>query len=435
MGLTIGTTGRPRVEGTPLRRQLGGWSATALVIANMVGTGVFTTSGFLLKDLGSPWLVLWAWLVGGMIATCGALCYGALARRIPESGGEFLFLSRTVHPAVGFVAGWLSLLVGFSAPLAAVAYGLGSYASPWLPGADPRMTGTVGLVGFALVHCAGVRIGSRTQDWVVVLKILLILGFMVVGFSRLEPLTTAPLPSTGMGAFLKSLVWISFSYSGWNAAVYLGGEIRDPDRWLPRSLLMGTGVTTILYLGLNAVFLLGVPPDKLSGQIEVGRIAAHALGGVELANAVTAIILLALATSISSMVMSGPRVYAQMASDGCLPQWLAAVSGPPRAAIVLQIIVASAMLWAAAYDTLLTYIGFTLGLATALTVAGLCRLRMREGTTLPVPGWPWVPTVFLLAVLAMTLAVVVREPVVAVWGGFTILVGWLIWWTLVRPRD
>jgi APA family basic amino acid/polyamine antiporter len=401
----------------------------------MVGTGVFTTSGFLLKDLGSPWLVLLAWLAGGVIAALGALSYGALARRIPESGGEFIFLSRTIHPAAGFVAGWISLLVGFSAPLAAVAFGFGSYLAPWLPGVDPKLTGTVALAGFAVVHAVGVRFGSRAQDAIVAVKLLLILGFIWGGITRIQAIPPTSTPAAGLGAFLASLVWISFSYSGWNAAVYLGGEIRDPDRWLPRSLLIGTAITTALYLGLNAVFVLGVPAAKLSGQVDVGRIAAETLGGPRLAAAVTATILVALGTSLSAMIMAGPRVYAQMAAQGYLPRRLAALAGPPRAAIAFQLLVAAAMLWTTTYEALINYIGFTLGLSTALTVVGLARLRIREGSQLPVPGWPWVPAAFLVAATAMTLAIIARLPIVALWGGATVFLAWILWLLQARRRQ
>lgn len=426
-GRAIPSATGARVGAATDRRQLGGWSATALVVASMIGTGVFTTSGFLLKDLGSPWLVLAAWLVGGVVAAFGALSYGALARRIPESGGEFLFLARTIHPAAGFVAGWISLLVGFSAPLAAAAYGLGSYAAPWLAGFDPRISGTAAIVAFAVIHAVGVRLGSSVQDWVVGVKIVLILGFILVGGSRIEAPAGPSPPPAGLGAFLVSLVWVSFSYSGWNAAVYLGGEVRDPERWLPRSLLIGTAITTLLYLGLNGVFVLAVSPEKLAGQLDVGRIAAEALGGQKLADAVTGIILIALLTSVSSLIMAGPRVYAQMAADRCLPEFLSVAAGPPRAAIALQTLLAVGMLWTATYDALLTYIGFTLGLSTALTVAGLCRLRFREGPRLRVPGWPFIPVAFILAVAAMTSAVIVLRPIAAVWGGATILLGAGLW--------
>ncbi|MCI0537125.1 MAG: amino acid permease [Verrucomicrobiales bacterium] len=408
-------------------RQLGLLSATALVVASMIGTGIFTTSGFLLADLGSPWRVLLAWLVGGLVAGCGVLSYGALARRIPESGGEYLFLSRTLHPAAGYVAGWISLLVGFSAPLAAAAYGFGEYTKAWLPGWPPQASGSVLLVLFCALHALYVSGGARVQNFTVILKVALIVGFVGLGISRLPPLVPASAPAFSAGTFAVSLIWISFSYSGWNAAVYLGGEIRDPQRNLPRSLLLGTGLVTVLYLALNAVFLFSTTPAELSGKLEIGRIAANALGGAAWANAVTGLIALALGTSVSSMMMAGPRVYARMAADGCLPRWLARTSGPPLPAVLFQCFVALAMLWSATYDRLLTYIGFTLSLSTAATVVGLIVLRRREGPQLAVPGWPWVPGLFLLAVLWMAFFSVARRPVESLVGFATIGLGWVAW--------
>jgi amino acid transporter len=222
-------------------------SATALVIASMIGSGVFSTSGFLLADLGSPWFVLAAWAVGGIQAMLGALCYGSLARRIPESGGEYAFLSRTLHPAAGYIAGWLSLLVGFSAPLAAMAYAFGRYAQPWLAGVPPALSGSLLILAFAVVHGTEVRRGAQIQNWTVFVKILLIIGFVTLAFFKIKPPVSeasAPFP---LAAFSVSLIWVSFSYSGWNAAVYITGEVRDPKRNLPRSLILGTGLVTLRY--------------------------------------------------------------------------------------------------------------------------------------------------------------------------------------------
>jgi APA family basic amino acid/polyamine antiporter len=375
----------------------------------MIGTGVFTTSGFLLADLKSPGRVLAVWVAGGVMAMLGALSYGALARRLPESGGEYLFLSRTLHPVAGYIAGWVSLLVGFSAPLAAAAIGFGEYMSPFAPGIPPRWSGTGLVLLFTLVHLFRVRHGAWVQNAAVVVKVFLIGLFVVYGLGKVSSPAAAasPVPATVFGV---SLVWVSFSYSGWNAAIYVGGEIRDPERTLPRSLLLGTVIVTLLYVCLNAVFLYSTPAEKLTGQLQVGRIAAETLGGPLLANGVALLVALALLTSVSSLIMAGPRVYAQMAQDGFLPRQLAAGtdSRPPREAILLQTALALLFLWTATYQTLLTYIGFTLGLSTAATVVGLILLRRREGPRLHVPGWPWVPVAFVLAVLAMTSFTVAR---------------------------
>lgn len=419
----------------PPRRQLGLLSATALVVANMIGTGVFTTSGFLLADLHSPGIVLAAWAVGGVVAALGALCYGALARRIPESGGEYLFLSRTLHPAAGYIAGWLSLLVGFSAPLAGSAFAFGEYTKTWLPGWPPQLAGTLLITGFAAVHSWHVRRGAWIQNAAVVLKVALIVGFAAVAAPRLPtPVPTTAAPAS-LATFSVALVWISFSYSGWNAAVYLGGEVRDAERTLPRALLLGTGLVTALYLALNAVFVFAAPTAQLAGKLEIGRLAAEALGGRTWADAVTAIVALALVSSISSLIMAGPRVYARMAADGCLPRGLAAGQGPPRTAIALQAGLALVMLWSASYEWLLTYMGFTLSLGTAATVAGLIVLRRREGASLPVPGWPVVPVLFVAAVLAMTAFTVWRRPVESLFGLGTLVLGWLAWrWTRAKSE-
>ena len=419
----------------PPRRQLGLLSATALVVANMIGTGVFTTSGFLLADLHSPGIVLTAWAVGGVVAALGALSYGALARRIPESGGEYLFLSRTLHPAAGYIAGWLSLLVGFSAPLAGSAFAFGEYTKTWLPGWPPQFAGTLLVVGFAAVHSWHVQRGAWIQNAAVVLKVALIVGFAAVAAPRLPAPAPTPAAPASLAAFGVALVWISFSYSGWNAAVYVGSEVRDAERTLPRALLLGTGLVTALYLALNFVFVFAAPTTQLAGKLEVGRLAAEALGGRAWANAVTAIVALALVSSISSLIMAGPRVYARMAADGCLPRGLAAGHGPPRTAIALQAGLALVMLWSASYEWLLTYMGFTLSLGTAATVAGLIALRRREGASLPVPGWPVVPVLFVAAVLAMTAFTVWRRPVESLFGLGTLALGWLAWkWTRAKSE-
>jgi basic amino acid/polyamine antiporter, APA family len=414
-------------------RQLGLASAVALVVASMVGTGVFTTSGFLLADLQSPGLVLAAWALGGVLAALGALSYGALARRIPESGGEYTFLSRTLHPAAGFLAGWVSLLVGFSAPLAAAAMGFGEYTRPWLGGMSPRLGGTLLILILAALHAVNVKHGARTQNWTVLFKVCLIVILIGYGFSQLEIPEMEPAAPVGVSTFAVSLVWISFSYSGWNAAVYVGGEIIQPERNLPRALLLGTGIVMALYLGLNAVFVFAAPVATLAGKLDVGRVAAEAIGGPVLAQGVSGLIALALLTSVSSLTMAGPRVCARMAAEGNLPRWLAAGAGPPRTAIAFQACIALALLWSAAYEQLLTFIGFTLGLSAAATVLGLIVLRQREGARLAVPGWPWVPGLFVLSTLAITGFTIHRRPWESAAGLATLIAGWLAWrWSRSR---
>jgi amino acid transporter len=421
---------------TPARRTLGLASATALVVASMIGTGVFTSSGFALADLGSPGRVLLAWIVGGLTAACGALCYGALARAIPESGGEYTYLARLVHPLAGFLAGWVSLLAGFTGPLAAAALGLQLYLdSTFRIGGDPRWIGTGAILVAGALHGLRLSPGVAAQNAVVGLKLVLIAAFVALGAWKLEP---AGLPALDpapfeLGAFAVSLVWISFAYSGWNAATYVAGEVRDPERNLPRALLLGTGIVTAAYLALNAVFVWSAPLPELAGKAEVGAIAAEALGGPGLRRFLTLIVSLALFTSVSSLVMSGPRVYARMAEDGLFPRVFAFRGEVPRRAVALQVAAAIAVVWVSELESLIGTIGFTLGLCAAGTVGGLVRLRLREGPArVPIPGWPVVPALYLALTLFASVYLALRKPGSAATGVELLAVGLVLY--LVRRR-
>jgi APA family basic amino acid/polyamine antiporter len=413
----------------PPQRQLGLLSAAALVVASMFGSGVFTTSGFLLADLHTSGLVLAVWLCGGILAMLGAICYGALARQFPESGGEYLFLTRTLHPAAGYFAGWISLLVGFSAPLAAVALAFGEYTKTWLPeGMPPELTGSCLVAVFTAAHSLHVQRGAWVQNAAVLVKLLLVVVLVAWASAHLRHIDSAPAKDLSAGSFAVALVWVSFSYSGWNAAVYIGSEVRAPGRNLPRAMVLGAGLVVIIYLILNAMFVFAAPVDQLAGKLEIGRTAAMALGGRTLADFATVLIGVALATSASSMIMAGPRVYARMADDGCLPRWFSfPAHGAPHHSILLQSILALVMLWTATFQSLLTYIGFTLGLCTAATVAGLIRLRLRLGQQLRVAGWPMVPAVFLASAVVTSAFTVARKPAESAVGLGTLLLGGLIW--------
>lgn len=415
---------------TAERRSLGFWTAVFLVVANMIGAGVFTTSGFALADLGTPGRVLAGWAVGGVFALCGALCYGALARRIPESGGEYTFLGQTVHPFAGFLAGWVSLLAGFTAPIAAAALGLQAYlvsSFGFSASLDERWIGTVVIAAAALAHGVRLRAGVVAQNVAVVAKLVLIAGFLIAGVVLLPARETAApgeVVDFELGAFGVSLVWISFAYSGWNAAVYVAGEVRDPERNLARSLVVATLLVTALYLGLNAVFVLSAPVAELSGKAEVGAIAAEALGGLGLRRVVAVIVAFALVTSVSSMVMAGPRVYARMAADGVFPAFLRMQTEVPSRAVFLQALLSIGVVWVSNLAQLLSYVGFTLGLSAAATVVGLIRLRFREGAErVPIPGYPFVPGVFVLGTLFSSVYLVQRAPAQAAFGLATVASG------------
>ena len=418
------------------QRRLGQGAATALVVANMVGTGVFTTSGILMRILGSPWLVLLTWLLGGAIALLGALCYGALAGRIPESGGEYIFLSRTLHPSAAFVAGWLSLIVGFAVPLGALAYAFAEYLNPWLPaGVNPRVVATLLMVGASMLHFGSISFGARVQTAIVIAEVVLITLFASFGLGRLYPNGFHTTPVAGDVSKLGlAIVIVSFSYLGWNAAVYIGGEVKNPERNLPRSLIFGTAIVTILYLALNALFVFAAPASVLSGRIDVAHVAAEVVGGTWLAKAVSALVSLELALCVSALTMTGPQVAARMAGDGLLPRRLAGRPGhPPRLALVVQLSLGLLALWTATFEHILTYVGFTLGISTIATIVGLCRLRLKEGPSLRVPGWPWVPGLFLAFGVVSTGVTVVQRPIEGLVGLATLGVGVLAYVLQRRP--
>lgn len=450
---------------TPAHRGIGLRSAAALVAGNMIGAGVFTTSGFALADLGSPALVVLAWAVGGAIALCGALAYAGLAAELPGNGGEYLFLSRVVDPRVGFLAGWISLCAGFTAPIAIAAHGLEAYVEGAFGGAAPP--GLLGATAIGLcgaVHAARRGAGLRLTDVAVGLKLTAIVGFIAIGAWVLlagdgfAPSGTgagaahgtggaaagvagiASTASSGaageagfpVGAFAVTLVWISFAYSGWNAAVYVAGELREPERTLPRALALATVGVAFLYVALNAVFVHAAPVAALAGQAEVGAIAAEALGGSIARSLLSGVVALGLFTSISAMVMVGPRVTAQMAADGLLPRAFAASDREPRAAIALQVGLALAAFFVAELRALLDYVGFLLGLSASATVACLFHPTLRAGAAARVPGHPVIPAIFVVATLGSSAFLVQREPVAAAVGAATLALGGLAYTVMRR---
>ena len=241
-------------------RRIGLFGATALVVANMVGTGVFTTTGLLIADLGSAWLVMLTWLLGGAVAMLGALCYGALARHIPVSGGEYVLLSRTLHPAVGYLAGWISLLVGFAVPLGALGYAFGQYLSALdvFSGISPRASGTTVILAAALVHSFSLRASARAQAIAVAVELLAMVLFAGFGLGQMTSNgaynLSVPGNPWGLGV---ALIMVSYSYHGWNAAVYVAGEVREPHKNLPRGFDPGHGDRDLVVPGVERGFRAG----------------------------------------------------------------------------------------------------------------------------------------------------------------------------------
>ena len=414
----------------------------------MVGTGVFTTTGLLLESLDSVPAVLLAWGLSGLLAMAGALSYAELVAALPHNGGEYQLLSTIYHPAVGFTAGFVSFIVGFSAPIAASAIAFGTYLHgiwPWIPIAPAAV---LLVLSMSSMHAFRVGAGSDTQDALTAFKVLLIVGFIIGGALYIDParLTYATRPMLDVAvspAFAAALVFVSFSYSGWNAATYIAGELDDPGRSLPIALIVGTAVVTCLYLGVNVVFLASAPPEALSGHVDVGMIAARHLFGDGAGVGLGLIIAFGLVSTVGALIMTGTRVLDAMGEDHGPLATLArrATRGGPFVAVGLQALVACAMVLTASFDTLLTYIGFTLSVFAALTVGGVLVLRWRQpGLERPYRAflYPFTPILFILLMAWMILWSIEQTPQAVYAGAATGAVGmalWLLMRALERRRQ
>lgn len=406
-----------------------------LIVANMIGAGVFTTSGFALADLGSPNRVILAWIIGGIIALCGAISYGGLVRHFTESGGEYLFLSRALHPLAGFIAGWVSLLAGFTGAIAFAALGFETYISPLIPFTLPAKSLAIALIILAaLIHGARISVGINVQNAVVFLKFGLIVIFIAAAFYTAKILSadsTAPSVSQfSLTAFAGSLVWISLSYSGFNAAVYVAGEARDAKTIVPRAMWVGTLIVTILYLILNSIFVYLAPYEAVAGREDVAATAANSIGGQPLALLVRAIIALSLFTSVFAMIMIGPRVYAKMAEDKVFPSIFRFEGEVPRAAIALQAFAGILVVGISSLKDLLSYLGFTLSLNAALTVFCLFLIPKTEGQSVKIPGYPVTPVIFVGATVFLASLAVWRNPGELIATIVTILSGIILYFIL-----
>jgi APA family basic amino acid/polyamine antiporter len=404
-----------------LERKLGLFPLTNIVIANMIGAGIFTTSGLLMTGLKKPLLMLSLWVVGGIIALCGALSYGELGAAIPRAGGEYAFLSRLFHPVFGFLSGWVSFFAGFSAPIAASAIGFSEYLTRAFPGllslglfhgpaggaVLKKSISILVILIFTLIHARGIKVGARVQNILTGLKVILIVGLVVLGFSlgrgSMENLSAGGnfrFDFSGWKTIGLALMWIMFAYSGWNASGYIGSEIKDPRKNLPRSLILGAGIVLLLYLGLNLFYIYAVPPEKMAGVISIGGLAVGNLFGRSFESALSVLIAFALFSSLSAFIILGPRVYYAMSLDGYFFPFASSVHPKyrvPAKSILLQGAIAAALVLFGTFDQILTYMGFSLGVFPILAVFGIFKLRRSEASVYRLPGFPVVPIVYILA--------------------------------------
>ncbi len=409
------------------------WTLVALVVGNAVGAGIYTTSGFALADLGSREWVMAAWFTAGLIALCGAASYGMLVRGISESGGEYLYLSRSIHPVAGYVAGWISLLAGFPGAIAFAATAFESYTVASLPSLASLPTDALAISVTLLagvVHIVRVRTGARAHELIVALMMLILFSIIIWAGVQLlsKPAVSSAeqLTTFSLFAFANSLVWISLSYSGFNAAAYVAGEVRDAKRVVPLGMIYGTLATLVLCVLVNAIMLYSAPASDLAGRADVALVAARSLSGDIGVWVVQLVIAVSLLTSITAMVLAGPRVYAKMAEDGALPKlFMASQGNPPRASIVLQVCSALALILIADLRDLMSYLGLTLSLCLALAVSSLFVRHIRLGERPDSKLYPLAPAVFIVCTVGFALLSALHAPMQFAAAVPTVLAGFL----------
>ena len=372
----------------------------------MVGTGVFTSLGFQVGDLPSGFAILALWLTGGVCAMCGALCYAELGAALPRSGGEYNFLREIYHPAVGFLAGWVSATVGFAAPVAIAAIPFGTYFAALCPGANPLGAALAVVWVTTFVLLCDIKFGSAFQNAATLLKVALILVIIAAGVSvpALVPHMFSPAKGDGdliaSAPFATSLFWVMYAYSGWNASTYIAGEVKNPARNIPLSVGLGTLLVTVLYVGVNAVFFRTTPIAEMAGQQQVALIAGAHIFGAAGGRVMAGFICLGLVSTVSAMMWIGPRVTATMGEDFRAFCWLRRRNsrGVPAPAILAQFAVVNLIVLVASFQAVVNYVQFSLTLCSAATVLGVYVLRWRR-PELPRPyrvwGYPITPAVFL----------------------------------------
>ncbi len=380
----------------------------------MIGTGIFTSLGFQVISLKSGFALLLLWLLGGISALTGALAYSELGTSMPRSGGEYHFLSRIYHPALGFIAGWVSFIIGFAAPTAAASIALGAYFNAALNlnvtilnlGLDKIIAIGV-IILISLLHSSDKAAGALFQNIFTALKVITLLVLVILGLlsginQTLDfSMTRESLGEIGSPAFAISLFFVSYSYSGWNAAAYIAGEIKNPDKNIPRSLLIGTIIVTLLYVFTTYVFLKVIPISDMTGKIEIGYIFGNQIFGEHTSKIMGLIFSLLLLSTVSSMIITGPRVTHVMGEDYGILKWFAKRSGNdiPVRAIIIQGVISIIYILTSTFEQVITIIGFTLNVFTLLAVIGMMINRSRHPDSSYVYRirlYPVVPVIFIL---------------------------------------
>lgn len=409
-------------------------TCVALVMATMVGTGVYTSLGFQLQDISGGGAILLVWVAGGIVSLCGALSYAELSSRIPSSGGEYTYLSKAYHPALGFMAGFVSLVAGFTAPIALAAIAFGSYLHAACPIIPPKAAALIAVLALSFFHLRSLEQSALLQNIMTMVKFSLLGMFLTLGvlFCSKHPehlLVIAPSsssfrelvrPSTGI-----ALLFVLYAYSGWNAPTYMASEVRNPQTTVGRSLAVGTLIVTILYVMTNAVFLTAAPASCLRGKLDVGGVAAGFLLGPTGGAIMSALIAAGLLASLGAMILTGPRVTVRIGQDHKVFSALSVTDsrGVPRRATHLQLVLVLLLILTGSFETVLIYAQIPLLLCLILGVAAVPLLRMRGGTPAAgefrCPFFPLPPVLFILFALAGLIYSAMTRPWVALAGAAT----------------
>jgi APA family basic amino acid/polyamine antiporter len=412
-------------------------AAASIVVANMIGTGVFTSLGFQLFGTPPGLPILAIWIVGGVLAFLGALCYAELATRLPEDGGEYYFLSKIYHPALGFMAGFVSATVGFAAPIAMAALALGAYLKGIFPMMDEKLVAAGIVVIISTIHGINFKAGLSFQKIFTILKVAIIVIFIIIGLSGGNTqqvnfsLSGWKIDQIFNIGFAVNLVWVSFAYSGWNASAYIAGEIIKPEKNLSRSILWGALIVTVLYVFLNAVFMMAAPASSIVGVKEVGLVASNYIFGESGGRIMGGVICILLLSTISSMIIAGPRVIQPMFSKISFLKPIAVndENGNPARSIIFQTTLALLLLFTIKFETLTFYIAFTLSMFTILTVAGMMIMRYRHGkpSGYKAFGYPVTPILFIATTSGVAGFFMYRNTAESLWGLLTIFIGLLMY--------
>lgn len=422
--------------------KIGLFTAVSLVIANQIGTGVFTSLGFQVATIPSVFPLLMLWVVGGVIALCGALSYGELGAALPRSGGEYHLLSTIYHPILGYLSGWVSAVLGFAAPTALAAIALSKYTQAVFPEVPGDHLAALVVVAISLIHINSLRWGSLFQDVFTTIKVVLIIFFIGAVFwvDQPEPIMVVPKwedwQLIASPHFAVALIYVSYAYTGWNAAIYIVDEIKSPLKNLPKALFIGTLTVLILYVLVNFVFLYTVPMSDLSGVVEVAFPSAVAIFGIPGGKIMAIIIAVLLISTVSAMVFIGPRITMVMGQDLPALRFFAYKnkSNIPTYAIIFQAVVTLSFIYTSSFEQVLIYASFMLVLFTTLAVAGVFVLRITR-PDLPRPyktwGYPFTPALYL-ALSSWTLVYVFidkpKESLIGLAIGFSGLVVYFINW-------